>query len=142
MACIGMDLSGRLPEREEPEALLAELAESREDRLRLIEEARELRLELERARTEPRGNRADGPEPELLREIGEETPPLEEFERRYIERVLERTRGRVSGRRGAAGILGLHPNTLRSRMKKLGIASGVWVRTGSGEARRDGVLEG
>jgi formate hydrogenlyase transcriptional activator len=27
----------------------------------------------------------------------------------------------VEGPRGAAKILGLHPNTLRSRMKKLGI---------------------
>jgi hypothetical protein len=27
----------------------------------------------------------------------------------------------VEGSRGAAKILGLHPNTLRSRMKKLGI---------------------
>jgi hypothetical protein len=27
----------------------------------------------------------------------------------------------VQGSRGAAKILGLHPNTLRSRMKKLGI---------------------
>jgi transcriptional regulator with GAF, ATPase, and Fis domain len=28
----------------------------------------------------------------------------------------------IEGARGAAQILGLHPNTLRSRMKKLGIA--------------------
>jgi transcriptional regulator with GAF, ATPase, and Fis domain len=28
----------------------------------------------------------------------------------------------IEGQRGAASILGLHPNTLRSRMKRLGIA--------------------
>ena len=35
--------------------------------------------------------------------------------------VLKTTGGVVEGPRGAATILGLHPNTLRSRMKKLGI---------------------
>ncbi|MBV8383040.1 MAG: hypothetical protein JOZ63_10550 [Planctomycetaceae bacterium] len=28
----------------------------------------------------------------------------------------------IDGPRGAASLLGLHPNTLRSRLKKLGIA--------------------
>jgi formate hydrogenlyase transcriptional activator len=35
--------------------------------------------------------------------------------------VLEQTAWVIDGPRGAAKILGLHPNTLRSRMKKLGI---------------------
>ncbi|MEO8185344.1 MAG: helix-turn-helix domain-containing protein [Deltaproteobacteria bacterium] len=35
--------------------------------------------------------------------------------------VLERTRGTVEGPNGAAQLLGLHPNTLRSRLKKLGL---------------------
>jgi formate hydrogenlyase transcriptional activator len=47
--------------------------------------------------------------------------PLEEVERRHIAAVLARTGGVVEGPRGAAAILGLHPNTLRSRMKKLGL---------------------
>ena len=47
---------------------------------------------------------------------------LEEVERRYILAILERTGWIIEGPRGAAGILGLHPNTLRSRLKKLGIA--------------------
>ena len=47
---------------------------------------------------------------------------LDEVERRYIVRVLETTGGQVSGAGGAAEILGLHANTLRYRMKKLGIA--------------------
>jgi formate hydrogenlyase transcriptional activator len=35
--------------------------------------------------------------------------------------VLEATDGVISGPRGAAKILGLHPNTLRSRMERLGL---------------------
>jgi transcriptional regulator with GAF, ATPase, and Fis domain len=46
---------------------------------------------------------------------------LEECERRYIQQVLEKTRGRIRGDYGAAEILGLKPSTLYSRMKKLGI---------------------
>ncbi len=46
---------------------------------------------------------------------------LEEMERRHILDVLERARWRISGRSGAAEILGLLPTTLHSRMKKLGI---------------------
>lgn len=46
---------------------------------------------------------------------------LEELERNHIRDVLERTNWVIEGARGAAIILGLHPNTLRSRLKKLGI---------------------
>jgi len=46
---------------------------------------------------------------------------LESVERSHILAVLERTSWRIDGERGAARILDLHPNTLRSRMKKLGI---------------------
>ncbi len=46
---------------------------------------------------------------------------LEEIERAYIGKILETTNWLISGDRGAAAILGLHPNTLRSRMQKLGI---------------------
>ena len=46
---------------------------------------------------------------------------LDELERRYILSVLEKTGWRVSGEGGAAEILGLNPNTLRSRLQKLGI---------------------
>jgi transcriptional regulator with GAF, ATPase, and Fis domain len=46
---------------------------------------------------------------------------LEDVERLHILNVLKTTGGVVEGARGAATILGLHPNTLRSRMKKLGI---------------------
>jgi formate hydrogenlyase transcriptional activator len=46
---------------------------------------------------------------------------LEEVERRYILSVLEKTRWRIQGKGSAADVLGLNPNTLRSRMQKLGI---------------------
>jgi formate hydrogenlyase transcriptional activator len=42
-------------------------------------------------------------------------------ERDHIAKVLTDTEGVIDGPRGAAKILNLHPNTLRSRMKKLGI---------------------
>ena len=47
---------------------------------------------------------------------------LAEVEKRHILRVLENTDWLISGPNGAAAILKLHPNTLRSRMKKLGIS--------------------
>jgi formate hydrogenlyase transcriptional activator len=46
---------------------------------------------------------------------------LEHVEKKHILEVLRQTRGVIEGPRGAAKILNLHPNTLRSRMKKLGI---------------------
>jgi PAS domain S-box-containing protein len=46
---------------------------------------------------------------------------LEEVERRCISDTLEDCSWVISGPRGAASRLGLHPNTLRSRMQKLGI---------------------
>ena len=73
--------------------------------------------------------------PESLRSEGDfqASPPapgapvaerrLEDVERAHITSVLRTTGGVVGGSKGAAAILGLHPNTLRSRMKKLGISS-------------------
>ena len=52
---------------------------------------------------------------------GAERRTLAEIERDAIERVLVETRGRISGPRGAANILGLKPSTLASRMQKLGV---------------------
>ncbi len=46
---------------------------------------------------------------------------LNEIERDYIIRVLEQTNWKVSGKDGAAEILGLNRSTLRARMRKLGI---------------------
>jgi formate hydrogenlyase transcriptional activator len=46
---------------------------------------------------------------------------LEEMERRHIRGALERSRWVIEGSAGAARALGLHPNTLRSRMARLAI---------------------
>jgi len=46
---------------------------------------------------------------------------LEEVERAHISAVLQQTHGVVEGVNGAAKTLGMHPNTLRHRMEKLGI---------------------
>jgi len=46
---------------------------------------------------------------------------LAELETKYIIKVLEKKFWRVNGPNGAAKILGLHPETLRSRMRKLEI---------------------
>jgi transcriptional regulator with GAF, ATPase, and Fis domain len=46
---------------------------------------------------------------------------LHDVERAHVLQVLERCGWRVSGRGGAAEVLGLKPTTLEARMKKLGI---------------------
>jgi PAS domain S-box-containing protein len=47
--------------------------------------------------------------------------PLAALEKAHIVEILQQTNWRIEGPKGAALILGLHPNTLRSRMHKLGI---------------------
>jgi transcriptional regulator with GAF, ATPase, and Fis domain len=47
---------------------------------------------------------------------------LDDVEREHIRSVLERCGWRVNGAGNAAEVLGLHPNTLRFRMKKLGVS--------------------
>ena len=54
-------------------------------------------------------------------ERDQEILTLEELERRHIERALKLTGGKLYGDGGSADILGINPNTLRSRMKKLGL---------------------
>jgi transcriptional regulator with GAF, ATPase, and Fis domain len=49
---------------------------------------------------------------------------LEEVERQHILTVLIQANWRIEGAGGAARMLNLEPSTLRSRMKKLGIARG------------------
>jgi PAS domain S-box-containing protein len=49
------------------------------------------------------------------------TASLEEVERSHILAILQETEWVIEGPKGAAQVLKLHPNTLRSRMGKLGI---------------------
>jgi len=46
---------------------------------------------------------------------------LEDMEREYLLKVLQKTKWVIGGTKGAAEILEVHPNTLRSRLEKLGI---------------------
>ena len=48
-------------------------------------------------------------------------PPLDEVISQHIRKGLLLAKGRVEGSEGAADLLGIHPSTLRARMRKLGI---------------------
>jgi hypothetical protein len=47
---------------------------------------------------------------------------IRELERDNVVRALERTEWKIAGRDGAAALLGIHPSTLRDRMRAFGIA--------------------
>ena len=69
----------------------------------------------------PEDNAAEG----IVPTVGTGDAPLPSFEdlqKDYFREVLRRTNGKISGKNGAAEVTGLHPNTLRSRLLKLGIA--------------------
>jgi formate hydrogenlyase transcriptional activator len=64
------------------------------------------------------------PAPELAEvPYADQTPlqTLQEVERAHILAVLQQTNGVIEGANGAAKTLGMHPNTLRHRIEKLGI---------------------
>jgi transcriptional regulator with GAF, ATPase, and Fis domain len=85
---------------------------------------RELRNVIERTLIVCRGPILHAEPPETMGPSHEKplrSETLEEVERRHIRSVLLKTGWRVSGRDGAAEILGLKPTTLESRMAKLGI---------------------
>ncbi|MEX0681688.1 MAG: sigma 54-interacting transcriptional regulator [Balneolales bacterium] len=46
---------------------------------------------------------------------------FDEMNRRYLERVLRKTDGKIYGKDGAAHLLGMKPTTLQSKLKKLGV---------------------
>jgi transcriptional regulator with GAF, ATPase, and Fis domain len=64
--------------------------------------------------------------PERTRDSGRNRTvlSLDEINAQHIRQALEMAGGKINGPGGAAQILGLNPNTLRSRMSKLGIAFG------------------
>jgi transcriptional regulator with GAF, ATPase, and Fis domain len=59
------------------------------------------------------------PQPESLET--DATLTLQDIERKHMVAVLEKTSWRLSGKGGAAEVLGLKRTTLRAKMKKLGI---------------------
>ena len=56
--------------------------------------------------------------------VSNELIKLETFEamqKHYFEAVLKAAKGKISGTDGAAALSGMHPNTLRSKLDKLGV---------------------
>ena len=65
---------------------------------------------------------SSNPKVEILnKELPAATGSLQDIEKAHILAVLDQVNWVIEGPRGAARILNLHPNTLRSRMKKLSI---------------------
>jgi formate hydrogenlyase transcriptional activator len=59
--------------------------------------------------------------PKTGEQAGQEIKALAVLERDHILQVLESTGWRIDGPKGAAGLLGLNPSTLRARMRKYGL---------------------
>ena len=78
-----------------------------------------------------RGLSASGAPAAAGKSSPESPATLEEIERNHILSVLEKAGWVIEGTRGAALLLNLHPNTLRSRMKKLGIQRPARERAGA-----------
>ncbi|MFZ5563564.1 MAG: sigma-54 interaction domain-containing protein, partial [Thermodesulfobacteriota bacterium] len=68
----------------------------------------------------------------IARQPAEDSPPdihpadqealaIDDAMRRHIQHVLNLTKGRIHGPKGAAAMLQINPSTLRNRMKKLGL---------------------
>jgi transcriptional regulator with GAF, ATPase, and Fis domain len=63
---------------------------------------------------------------EGVQDVGQNQPQLslDEINARHIRQTMKLAQGKINGPGGAAQILGVHPNTLRKRMNKLGIPYG------------------
>ncbi len=96
---------------------------------------RELENMVERALIQSRGGMLSfedllTPQVPLIHQVTLDAPrnrtllSLDEMTVRHIRQALEMAGGKINGPGGAAQILGLHPNTLRTRMSKLGIPYG------------------
>ena len=82
---------------------------------------RELRNVTERAMIITAGPVLHLDVPKVAQSGAEQSGTLEEVEKRCIIEALNTTGWRVSGKGGAAEILGINPKTLESRMQRLGI---------------------
>jgi formate hydrogenlyase transcriptional activator len=83
--------------------------------------ARELRNTVEHAMITSRGGTLDIRAHDRQLETAPSMGTLEEVDRRHILSVLTKTGWRVTGKNGAAEILGLKRSTLQAKMKKLDI---------------------
>ncbi len=69
--------------------------------------------------------KAAGRQPDTMPEERSGAEPLRSLDQAmaaHIQKALAASNGKINGPGGAAELLGLHPNTLRKRMQKLGIA--------------------
>jgi chemotaxis protein methyltransferase CheR len=84
---------------------------------------RDLKHAIEGALIAARGKKLkfELPEPATSERTLSDFKSFEQMERDYIVRVLEARNWKVGGKDSAASILEMHVNTLRARMKKLGI---------------------
>jgi PAS domain S-box-containing protein len=82
---------------------------------------RELRNVTERAMIITTGLMLHLDIPMIAQSGADQSGTLEEVEKRHIIEALNTTGWRVSGKNGAAEILGINPKTLESRMQRLGI---------------------
>jgi transcriptional regulator of acetoin/glycerol metabolism len=82
---------------------------------------RELRNVIEHAMILSKGKTLAVHMPKLGSSEAGATRNLEDMERRHIVDVLEKVAWRLSGKGGAAEVLGLKRTTLLAKMKKLGI---------------------
>jgi chemotaxis protein methyltransferase CheR len=82
---------------------------------------RELQHAVESAMITARGKKLNFEIPKIADAAPSEFKSFEEMERDYILRVLKAKNWRIGGEDSAASTLGMHVNTLRGRMKKLGI---------------------
>jgi len=82
---------------------------------------RELRNVTERAMIITTGHVLHLEVPRIAQSCADQSGTLEEVEKQHIIEALKTTGGRVSGKGGAAELLGINPKTLESRMQRLGI---------------------
>jgi len=82
---------------------------------------RELKHAVESALITARGNKVNIELPKIEETSVNDFKSFEEMEREYILRVLKAKNWKIGGVKSAASTLGMHVNTLRSRIKKLGI---------------------
>jgi transcriptional regulator with GAF, ATPase, and Fis domain len=82
---------------------------------------RELRNVTERAMIITTGPVLHLDVPKIAQSGADQSGTLEEVEKRHIIEALNTTGWRVSGKDGAAEILGINPKTLESKMQRLGI---------------------
>jgi formate hydrogenlyase transcriptional activator len=88
----------------------------------IVDVGRELSVPAELSQTTPPSPPPPpaGPPPTLVVPTG--AGSLEDVQRQHIEATLARSGWIIEGEHGAARQLGIHPNTLRSRMKRLGVS--------------------